>query len=203
MIKRQILPILIAINMTLAAALAWLWLTPKGQLRNVHWRVPEAKAADFASGLPSKPQVAPYENARLIALLDRPLFALTRRPPPPPPPPPVPPPVDTLASARLLAVYSGEGGAGAVVDVGGKSRKVRLNENVEGWTLKSIEGRSATFSSGGQSRALHIARSTLTKISDAQPFAADATSAPSAAAGEGTRRPAGPPRGVFGGGHRQ
>lgn len=178
MIKRFILPILIGGNLCFAGTLAWMWVTPKGQWRNVHWVAPVAKEADVSSGLPSSAQTVPIENSRVIGLLDRPLFALTRRPPPPPPPPPVAPPVDVLSNARVVAVYAGPGGGGVVLNLAGKSRRVRLNENIEGWTLQSIDGRNATFTSSGQNRSLQLGRAALTASSGAKPLSSVA--APSA-----------------------
>lgn len=197
MIKRHVLHGLAALNVALLAVLLWLWFTPQGKLRNVHWQPPAPRPADFSSGLPVNAQAAQIENSRLVGLMDRPLFALTRRPPPPPPPPPVPPPVDTLSTARVVAVYSGSGGSGVVLNLGGRSRRVRLNESVDGWMLKSIEGRSVTFSAGDQARVLQLGRAALTSGPGAQPLSA-APSPPAADA------PAPPPRrssgrAVFGG----
>ena len=202
MTKRYILHVLVAVNLALVSGLAWLWLTPQGSWRNVKWTPPAAKVADFTSGLPEKSEAAPIENSRLVAMLDRPLFSPTRRPPPPPPPPPVPPPVDTLASARLVAVYSGAEGGGAVVNLGGKSRKIRVNESIEGWVLKSIDGRSATFTSSDQTRALQLARSAMTTTSGSQPISAHSSMASPTDSTGVPPRPPGPPRGVFGGGSR-
>jgi hypothetical protein len=200
MIKRYVLHMLFVLNLALMAVLAWLWLTPQGKLRNVHWQAPAPKAADFSSGLPVKSQVAQIENSRLIGLLDRPLFALTRRPPPPPPPPPVPPPVDTLSTARLVAIYSGSGAGGVVLNLGGKSRRVRLKESVDGWSLTAIEGRSATFAASGQTRILQLGRAALTASSGAPPLSAAPAPPPvSEAPAAPPRRPSGPPRATFGG----
>ncbi len=201
MIKRYALHGLAALNLLLLATLLWLWFTPQGKLRNVHWQEPAPRPADFSSGLPVKAQVAQIENSRLVALMDRPLFALTRRPPPPPPPPPVPPPVDTLSTARVVAVYAGSGAGGVVLNLGGRSRRVRLNESVDGWQLKSIDGRSVTFIAGGQTRVLSLGRAALTSGPGAPPLssAPPPPSAEPTAAPPPPRRPSGPPQATFGG----
>ena len=198
--RRFVLPLLIAANAIFAATLVSMWVTPKGQWRNVLWQAPEAKDADVSSGLPSATQTLAIENSRVVVLMDRPLFALTRRPPPPPPPPPVAAPPDTLSSARVVAVYAGPGGGGVVLNLGGKSRRVRLNENVDGWTLQSIDGRSATFTSSGQSRALQLGRAALTTSSGGQPLSFVAAPPPASQPEPAPRPPRATSRGpVFGG----
>lgn len=161
--KRPAILILIAVNLALLAVLAWLWFTPAAQLKNSTWDVPPAHKADYAQMLPPLPGTAPVDTSKFVAMLDRPLFMLTRRPPPPPPPPEAPPPVDTLSTARIFGVFSSPSGGGVIMNIGGKDRRVRLNESVDGgWTLRSVSGNTATFANGGQTRALTMPRAALT-----------------------------------------
>ncbi|KAF5297237.1 hypothetical protein FQA39_LY19271 [Lamprigera yunnana] len=106
--KRYIGSILIAVNVVLAVALAWLWLKPNGELKNTHWQAPRAQKSNLDGVVPhlGKPQA--MNQSQFLAMLDRPLFSITRRPPPPPPPPAAevpPPPPDYLSEAVLTGMY--------------------------------------------------------------------------------------------------
>lgn len=162
--KRHALAVLAALNAALVLALAALWLSPDGHLRNTRWTPPAAIANDYLHMLPSLPQRQPVDTSRFLALLERPLFQPTRRPPPPPPPPSavVQAPVDNLSTAQLSGVVAGEGGASIIITLAGKARRVRLNESVDGWTLQSIQGRNVVFAGGGQTRTLQLPRAALT-----------------------------------------
>lgn len=160
--RRHAMQILLLANVTLVFVLLWLWFLPDGSLRNAHWQPPEARKADLASMLPSLPGVGSADTSQFVAMLDRPLFTITRRPPPPPPPPQAPPPSDNLSTARLSGVYQGEGGGGIILSIAGKDRRVRLNEAIEGWTLQAITGRDVAFTRGGQRRVLTLPRAALT-----------------------------------------
>lgn len=164
--KRQAIVILIGINLALAVLLAWMWLTPEGGLKNSKWAKPEGQTTDYAQMLPQLPGSAQVDTSKFVAMLDRPLFMLTRRPPPPPPPPEAPAPVDTLTTARVYGMFSGVSGGGIIINIAGKDRRVRLNESIEGgWTLKSISGNTVTFAGAGQTRTLTVPRAALTSSS--------------------------------------
>lgn len=199
--RRFAIPLMVLVSIMLALVLAWMWLTPQGHKRQFNWQAPAPKEVDFKSVLPVPAQVAAVENSRLIAMQERPVFAVTRRPPPPPPPPPVPPPVDVLSSAKVTGIYSGTGGTGVLLNLGGKSRRVRVNENVDGWVLTGIEGRSATFVSGGQTRSLPLGRATLTSAPVGVPLSATVNTPAVEPAAPSEQRPSRPrPVGaVFGG----
>lgn len=159
--RRHALQILLLTNVALVFVLLWLWFLPDGSLRNVHWQPPEARKADLASMLPVLPGVGSADTSQFVAMLDRPLFTITRRPPPPPPPPQPPPPSDNLSTARLSGVYQGEGVGGVILYIAGKDRRLRLNETIEGWTLQAITGRDVAFTRGGQRRVLTLPRAAL------------------------------------------
>lgn len=156
--KRHTLLLLTLLNVALAAVLAWLWFDPKGGLRNTHWQPPPAQKIDFAAMVPALPPIGPTDTSQFIAMLDRPLFSVTRRPPPPPPPVEV---QDNLSSAKLYGIYAGEGSGGVILQIAGKNRRLRLHESIEGWTLQSIQGRVATFSRNGAQRQLQLLRAKL------------------------------------------
>jgi type II secretory pathway component PulC len=200
--RRPAIAILISINVTLALLLAWLWFTPEGAIKNSAWTHPAAQKTDYTQMIPPLPGTAQVDTSKFVAMLDRPLFMLTRRPPPPPPPPDAPAPVDTLTTARISGVFSSNAGGGVIINLAGKDRRVRLNESIEGgWTLQSISGSTVTFTGAGQSRSLTLPRAALTSYSglpvaappaaltkpapSAQPPAAEAAAAAAAAGAQG------------------
>ncbi len=157
--KPNAIALLLGLNGALALGLAALWVAPDGSLRNTAWTAPEPVRTDYLAMVPTLPARERVDTSRFFAMLDRPLYALTRRPPPPPPPPAPPPPVDTLRNARLLGLLmSGPNTGTAILNVDGRNRRVRLKESVEGWTLQAIQGRSATFTNMGESRVLQMQR---------------------------------------------
>ena len=95
-----------------------------------------------------------------VAVLERPLFAPDRRPPPPPAPPAAPPPPDPLANIQITGIFTGDR-AGIIATVDGKARRVRVNDSVGSWTLKSIVGRDVTFGLGSDIRQLRLNYSRL------------------------------------------
>ena len=168
--KRHLLSFLALVCLGLTALLAGLWINPQGQLRNTHWRAPAPLATNYQEMLPLLPEPARVPTSRFMALLERPLFSETRRPPPPPPPPPPPVPVDVLSNAQLSAIYAGEQLTGVIINVNGKNRRVRLNESVDGWVLRSVQGRVATFDYGGQQRQLQLARAKVGTSAGGKPL---------------------------------
>lgn len=161
--RRSPFPVLLLTNSILVVALAWLWFQPDGSLKNTEWKTPAVQRADYLQMIPDLPHAGGVDTSKFVAMLERPLFMLSRRPPPPPPPPDVPAPVDTLSTARLSGVFNTDKGGGVVISIGGKDRRVRINEVIEGgWSLKSISGNTATFSAPGQTRTLVLPRAALT-----------------------------------------
>ena len=219
MMKRYALNLLLLLNATLALVLAWMWFAPDGSLRNAHWTAPPPRTANYSAMLPPLPGIASADTSQFIAMLDRPLFSSSRRPPPPPPLPPpaqAQAPVDNLSTARLSGLFFGDGVGGIIINIAGKHRRVRLNEGVDGWLLKSIQERSVTFARGGESRTLPLPRGALTTYTGLAPAPGQAAmnlatpgvspltpAAPSGgAAGAGAPAGAAPPRAVFGGTRR-
>jgi hypothetical protein len=171
--KRHVLLLLAALNLALAALLAWLWLTPQGELRNVRWLPPEPVRPALADA-PPLPAFEIDAN-RYVATLERPLFAPTRRPPPPQAAAAA---VEPLPDIRLLGLYGGGGAGGAIASVDGKVRRLRVGEAIAGWSLKEVRGRELVLARGDETRSIELKRST-----GAEPPAA---SAGSSAAGAGT-----------------
>ncbi|AVP58853.1 hypothetical protein [Pulveribacter suum] len=163
--KKYALHALVLVNACLALALAYLWLSPDEQQNNLRWRAPEPQLVDYAAMLPALPGPAQIDTGQFIAMLERPVFSLTRRPPPPPPPPAAEEQVatDTLGTAQLSGIFQGAGNEAIIIQIAGKPRRVRLDETVDGWRLSSVQARSATFARGSQTRELQLPRAALTK----------------------------------------
>ena len=100
----------------------------------------------------------------LSATGERPIFSPTRRPSVPvvlpvagaPPPPPAPKPAEpeTLRLTLLGTVVAGQRGIAICLDpFTGATVRVRSGEDFEGWSLRSVQAREATFEKAEQ-RAL-------------------------------------------------
>lgn len=168
--KRYALHILLFVNAALALVLLWMWISTDGTVRNVHWQPPEPRRSDIDGLLPALPAVGSADTRRFVAMLDRPVFSSTRRPPPPPPPPAAsapPPPPDNLATATISGVYAGGGQGGIIILVAGKQRRMRMNDNIDGWVLSSIQDRVVSFTRGGEVRTLLLPRASVTAYSGA------------------------------------
>ena len=165
-LNRYALHLIVGLNFVLILALAALWIGPDGKVRNLQWQRPAPQTSDYASMLPELPSVVPANTGAFMAILERPLFTITRRPPPPPPPPKAveAPPPDTLSTARLTGLYTGPGAGGIILNIGGKDRRVRIREQIEGWTLSAIDQQSATFSSGSSQRTLPLLKGKLSNF---------------------------------------
>lgn len=171
--RRYPLHLLTALAVAVALVLVFLWLQPDGSLRNSTWVAPEPQTADYNAMLPELPPVGSADTRRFLAMLERPVFSITRRPPPPPPPPETAqaPPPDHLSTARLSGIFFGDGVGGVIMQIAGKQRRAQLNELVEGWTLKAVQGRTVTFAKGSQQRVLTLERSLLQNAAGTNPTA--------------------------------
>ena len=151
--RRYVIPGLVAVNIVFAGLLAWQWLTPQGQLRNVRWTAPAALAPVLTDA------VLPSWSADLgsfMAALDRPLFSSTRKPPAKPEEPP-PVVVDTLASVRVLGLYSTGGtSGGAVVRSEGRVVRLKQGDMLGGWTVKEVRPLELVLARGAEQRRLDV-----------------------------------------------
>lgn len=150
--------LLILLTVLLAGGLAWMWFDEHAQLRNLAWIAPKPLSPDIKALPNASSTGATASNpAAYIAILERPVFAPDRRPPPPPAPPAPP---DPMANIEIRGIFSGVN-AGIIASVDGKVRRVKVNEAVGSWTLKSIEGRDVTFTQGDETRQLRLAYAPL------------------------------------------
>lgn len=183
--------LMLLLILLLAGGLAWMWFDQFGQLRNLTWVAPKALPPDIkVPAGPPKVGSIDGDAPLFAAILERPLFAPDRRPPPPPPPPTPPtppPPPDPLASIQILGIFSGEK-AGIIARVEGKMRRVKINETIGQWSLKSISGRDIIFEQGGEQRQLRLAYARL-NAPIPQPVVAIAPPVPAPASAPGAATP--------------
>ena len=154
----------------LGGALAWAWLTPELQLKNIAWIPPQPLKADIKALVP--PANVPEDQSKrdeqqLLEMQERPLFAISRKPPPPPPPPApekkaqqeVP---DIWQQARVTGIFEGQV-SGIIFSLDGKERRLLLNQNFAGWKLQSLQGRNVVLESNGQTRTLQLVKAAVDK----------------------------------------
>lgn len=151
--RRYLIPALILTNVALAGGLAWRWVTPEGQLRNVSW-IPPAPIKPVLTDSVLPPWSA--DLGSFMASLDRPLFSATRKPPPKPSEAP-PVVVDTLASVRVLGLYSTGGtSGGALVRSEGKVVRLKQGDTLGGWTVKEVRLHQLVLARGAEQRTLDV-----------------------------------------------
>lgn len=150
--------------------LVWLdilmWFDENGHLKNSSWAAPDPLIFDIAGQLTPLPTEGSIGNVAFLSVTERPLFSRTRRPPlPPPPPPPPPTPVapDIFSNALVKGVLNYPGGSGVIIEMSGKSRRIRTGESVDGWQLSRVEGSSAVFTSGDARRSIPLSRAASLK----------------------------------------
>lgn len=150
--------LLVLINVGLVVAIVAVWA-----LGSSRWQAPEPVAPDRALfALPDATVTAADAYSR-DTLLDRPVFLASRRPFPPEPvaaaggAPKAAAAPDALDSARLTGLLDDGAGAVAILNVDGKSRRLRQGDMLDGWTLQSVERQSAVFADrDGRTRRLSL-----------------------------------------------
>ncbi len=145
--------VLLLLLALLAGGLASLWVDAQGQWRHIVWQAPATKAPDLKPPASLKLLASSAVPMSYASIQERPLFAPDRRPPPPPA---APPPPDPLADIQIYGVVSGSS-SGILARVEGKMRRVKIDETLGEWTLKSVDGRDILFANGDQTRKLRLA----------------------------------------------
>jgi hypothetical protein len=113
-----------------------------------------AQPSERAAGTLANPlEAQPLD--RLSATRERPLFSPTRRPTPPPaPPPPEAAPIAVVPqppNVQLFGIVMDDQGARAIVRAGSeKVDRVQIGDDIGGWTVSQIEGRSLVLSLDGR-----------------------------------------------------
>jgi hypothetical protein len=157
-VNRRQTTFLLVLNLALVVVLAWLWLSPAGQ-RNTHWTAPSPVVPQLGAGSAATPSGQQADGARLAAVLERPVFAVTRRPLSPTrvaAAAPVAPPADPLDGVHIFGMFGGAEGGGLIVRADGKVRRVKVSEAVGDWRLKEIRGGDAVFVRAGQTRVVSL-----------------------------------------------
>lgn len=164
--KRYTSAILIAVSAVLALVLAWMWFTPSGGLKDVHWEMPRGQKANLDDIVPRLGKAQAMDHSQFLAMLDRPLFSPTRRPPPPKPVAEAeapPPPPDYLADAVLSGVYISEDGktGGVIIKFQGKDKSLPLRGKLDGWTLSSVADNRVYFTRGTVTKEIALQKGKL------------------------------------------
>ena len=186
--NRRLTPFLWALNALLLAALALLWFGP-GAGQRTQWVAPQPLPPNLDAASATFLSVNPAAASNDRTLLERPLFAIDRRPatakpvaaapePAPPPPP------DLLDKTQLRGIVRGPALNGVLAEVDGKPRFIRGGESLGEWTLRGIREREVTFGKGAEQRVMVLPLAAAS--------AAGAASPPGAAAAKGSppNRPA-------------
>ena len=156
--NRNLTLVLVAFILALAAVLAWQWLSPSGQ-RSTHWAAPAPIVPQLGAGSAGMLPGQETDAVRLPAVLERPVFAVTRRPPPPvkvAAAAPAAPPPDPLDSVHIFGMFSGSEGGGLIVRAEGKTRRLKVSESLGGWRLREIRGTDAVFARAGETRVISL-----------------------------------------------
>ena len=149
----------------LGLMLVALWVTPQGALRaSARWQAPAPRTGEYRATDAASAQREASDAHRQPVLLDRPLFARTRRPPEPVAAAPVDAAPDRLGQARLRAIVdAGQAGSAVILEVDGKSHRIARQGSFEGWTLASVstDAHTVTWTRRGQTRVLALQRGQL------------------------------------------
>jgi len=158
----------LAVNLALAAALAFLW----SDQERVRWREPAVLPPSLEE-LVAMPASEPADVSRYRETLERPLFAANRRVAPRADPGAEAQAADALKDVRLLGTYgSGERG-GIIVLSGGKVQRVPVGDTIGGWRVAGGEGRGAALvRADGERRQLELALNNVAPAAPATPAAA-------------------------------
>lgn len=142
----------VAINVALAALLAYLWSSND----RVRWAEPAAISPSLEDRVTAPPG-EPVEVSRYRETLERPLFASTRRIAPRAESGAEGQAADALKDVVLLGTYgSGERG-GIIITSGGAVRRVAVGEKLGEWKVTGGEGRSVGLvRANGERRQLEL-----------------------------------------------
>ena len=185
--SRRLTPFLWALNALLLTALALLWFGP-GAGQRTQWVAPQPLPPNLDAASATFLSVNPAAASNDRTLLERPLFAIDRRPatakPAAAPEPAAPPPPNLLDKTQLRGIVRGPTLNGVLAEVDGKPRFIRSGESLGEWTLRGIREREVTFGKGAEQRVMVLPLAAAS--------AAGAASPPGAAAAKGSppNRPA-------------
>jgi len=179
--RLNLLTAVAAVNVVLAAALAWLWSDDSRRI----WSEP----APLAPAIEESIDVAatePAEVSRFRETLERPLFLASRRPGPKKDPAGEAQEAVELRDLKLLGTYGSGAKGGIIVSRGGKVERVPVGASIGQWKVAGGEGRGAALErANGERRTIDLVLNTTAPAgAAAKPDAAPVT------AGTAPARPA-------------
>ncbi len=181
--SRRLTPFLLVLNGLLLVALALLWFGP-GARQRTQWVAPQplppnldAASATFLAANP-----AAVSNDR--TLLERPLFAIDRRPASAKPAEPAasaaPAAPDLLDKTELRGIVRGPALNGVLAEVDGKPRFIRNGDSLGDWTLRGVRDREVTFGKGDERRVVTLPLAAASAAGAAAPAPAPGAARPGA-----------------------
>ncbi len=118
--------------------------------------------------LEQRPEPAPRLETNIAAVLEHPLFYVSRTrwaPPPAPVEEPPPPAPSTLNNYSLVGVIVSGTSRSALIRLAGEGRTILLSEGqeLEGWTLREVTRERLYFTSGDSSYEMPLLKPSETK----------------------------------------
>jgi hypothetical protein len=167
-----------AINVALAAALAWLWSDDSRR----HWNEPAPLAPAIEENI-AVAATEPAEVSRFRETLERPLFLASRRPGPKKDAASEAQEAVDLRDLKLLGTYGAGGKGGIIVSRGGKVERLPVGASIGQWKVAGGEGRGAALErANGERRTIDLVlNTTATASAAAKPDAAPAATGTAAA----------------------
>lgn len=148
LLRPQIL--LLGMNFILGGAIITFWMFGAEP-----WSPPSAMPLNAAVLVPFQIKQAVLDSNLLNAIIERPLFVAERRPVTEKTAGEVNATVDIFNDVKLVGILGQGAQSVVIVNIGGKVRRVRYGEQLEGWTLQQVDGRVARFAQGeGQNKEL-------------------------------------------------
>ena len=153
---RQVSPMLLAVPVVLALALAalWLGLGPAAAWRQ--WQAPEPQAPNLDDVKAATLGFNPAAGAAYPQVLERPQLNPARRPQAAASAVPEAAPPTAIEEAKMQGIVAGATLTGVFLEEKGEARFVRLGEKVGDWTLQSIQGRDILFKRGSEERRIEL-----------------------------------------------
>ncbi len=133
----------LAVNVALAGALAYLW----SDADRLRWPEPSPLPPALDEAI-AAPPAEPADVARFRETIERPLFAVNRKPAPRKDQAAAEQAADALADVRLLGTYGAGDKGGIVVVRAGKVERVAIGDSIGGWKVAG----------GGAGRAAELVR---------------------------------------------
>jgi len=196
---------LLIVAVLLAVFIGWRWLNPVAKPRLEALPPPQADGADLEKLMKSLDRVSGFPAlAAYSAISNRPLFFSKRRPPLPYVPAKgsgkKPGPVRKTGKPRvqLSAIISIGGQTYALVQGGKKkgTRRVRLGEDIDGWTVASIDKDKLVLRNGTETETLLLWNYKPVKPVKQTPRKAGGAAKPRLPSNKNRRPPAAPPSGA-------